>query len=247
MLKLPKHDIVRDEDAEDVLVERTIKWLDKEGKDRDPRIHASDLLRPRKAYWNRQHKEPVTARMAGNFMTGKVLHAFFSTLMNKKKGLDLTDTDVGGTWEPELGISYSNDHEEYGIPYEYKTSRALNEQTTRDLESYRKQLCIYKAAKKVLKGRLVVLRLNAKDKLKGWGTYPQFRAYQSTWTKALMLGYRKQIITIRKLLEKALKTKKPKDIKMLEVCEDWMCGKSNCGHYALCRPEGRYGTSKFDK
>lgn len=179
-------------------------------------------------------------------MVGKVLHAFFSTLMNKKKGLDLTDTDVGGTWDKELGISYSNDHQEGNIPYEYKTSRAMNEQTTKDLESYRKQLCIYKAAKKSLAGRLVVLRLNAKDLAKGYGTYPQFRAYQSKWTKKDMMSFREQIIKIRKLLERALKTKAKVDIKKLEVCEDWMCGKSNCGHYMKCRPAGRFGTAKFD-
>ena len=141
----------------------------------------------------------------------------------------------------------AGDHQEHGIPYEYKTSRAINEQTTRDLESYRKQLCIYKAAKKVLRGRLVVLRLNAKDTKKGWGTYPQFRAYESKWTKKDMLSFREQIIKIRTLLEKALKSKAKKDIKMLDVCEDWMCGKSNCGHYVKCQPEGRYGTPKFDK
>lgn len=247
MLTLPKYDLERNEDAEDAIVEKTRAWLEGEGKARDPRIHASDLLRPRKAYWSRQQKEPVTPQMAGNFMVGKVLHAFFSTLMNKKKGLDLTDTDVGGTWEPTLGISYSNDHEEKGIPYEYKTSRALNEQTKGDLSSYMKQLCIYMAAKKVLQGRLVVLRLNAKNKAKGWGTFPQFRAYQATWTKKDMVGYRTQIVHIRTLLETALKSKKPKDIKMLEVCEDWMCGKSNCGHYSKCKPEGRFGTERFDK
>ena len=247
MLKLPKYELERNEDGEDAIVERARKWLEVEGKDRDPRIHASDLLRPRKAYWNRQHKEPVTPRMVGNFMVGKVLHAFFSTLMNKKKGLSLEETDAGGTWEPELGITFSNDHEEADISYEYKTSRALNEQTKRDLESYLKQLGIYVAAKKRLLGRLVVLRLNAKDKAKGYGTFPQFRAYQMEWTKKDMLGYRKQIVHIRTLLEKALKTKKPKDIKMLEICEDWLCGKSNCGHYLKCKPEGRYGTERFDK
>ena len=246
MLKLPKLSITRNEDAEDAMVTKTTSWLEGEGKARDPRIHASDLLRPRKAYWNRQQKEPWTPQMAGNFMVGKVLHAFFSTLMNKKKGIDLTDTDVGGTWEPTLGISYSNDHEQGGIPYEYKTSRAINEQTNRDLESYNKQLAIYMAAKKVLVGRLVVLRLMAKNKAKGWGTYPQFRAYEIKWTKKDMLGYREQIVQIRTLLEKALKTKKPKDIKMLEICEPWMCGKSNCGHYLKCKPEGRYDTQQFD-
>lgn len=247
MLKLPVLDIVRHEDAEDSMVEKTKAWLEHEGKERDPRVHASDLLDPRKAYWNRQKKEPMTKAMAGNFMVGKVLHAFFATLMNKKKGMDLTDTDVGGTFDKELGISYSNDHQEGNIPYEYKTSRALNEQTNRDLSSYLEQLCIYMAAKKSLVGRLVVLRLMGKNKEKGYGTHPQYRAYEIMWTKKALADYRKQIIATRKLLETALKSKKPKDIKMLELCRDWKCSKTSCGHWEACRPETRYGVAKWER
>ncbi len=252
MLTLPVLDIMRNEDAEDALVETTKAWLAQEGKERDPRIHASDLLDPRKAYWNRHHKEEVTPKMAGNFMVGKVLHAFFSTAMNKKQGLSLVDTDVGGTWDKSLGISFSNDWEKdckttdspNGIPYELKTSRALNEQTNRDLSSYLEQLCIYMVAKKSLVGRLVVLRLMGKDNAKGWGSYPQYRAYEITWTKPSMAKYRKQIVETAKLLTKALKLKKPK---LLEICRDWKCGKGNCGHWELCKPEGRYGTEKWGK
>lgn len=247
MLKLPVLEVVRSVAAEKSLVEKTKVWLQKEGEGRDKRIHASDLLRPRKAYWNTQSPEPMTPRMAGNFMVGKVLHAFFHTIMSNKKGDSVVETDVGGTWEPELGISYSNDFEKDGIPYEYKTSRTINEQSVKDLGSYLKQLCIYIAAKKTLKGRLVVLRLMAKDKDKGYGTYPAYRAYEISWTKKLMLEYRKQIIKVRTLLQKALKTNAKKDIAKLELCEDWMCGKANCGHYDKCKPEGRYGTARFDK
>lgn len=255
MLKLPKLDIIRDEDAEDMLVEKAKAWLAKEGEERDPRIHASDLLDPRKAYWNRQSKESLDACMTGNFLVGKVLHAFFQTAMNDGKGLSLTDTDVGGTWDKTLGISFSNDWEKKcktanspnGIPYELKTSRALNEQTNRDLSSYLEQLCIYMAAKKSLLGRLVVLRLMAKNVRKGWGTYPQFRAYDIEWTKKDLEGYRKQIVATVKLLTTALKTKKKKDIQMLPICRTWKCSKSNCQHYDLCKPEGRYGTKEFDK
>lgn len=252
MLKLPKLDIERNEDAEDALVETTKAWLADEGKARDTRIHASDLLDPRKAYWNRFHKEEVTPKMVGNFFVGKVLHAFFSTAMNKKKGLSLVDTDVGGTWDKSLGISFSNDWEKpcktqdspNGIPYELKTSRALNEQTNKDLGTYLEQLFIYAAAKMSLVGRLVVLRLMAKDNKKGWGSYPQYRCYEVRWTKKDLLDYRKQIIATRKLLEKALKLKKPK---LLETCREWKCGKGNCGHWDLCKPEGRYGTAKWGK
>lgn len=252
MLNLPKLDIERNLDAEDELVEITKEWLADEGKERDKRIHASDLLDPRKAYWNAQKKEPMTKPMAGNFMVGKVLHAFFSTAMNGKKGLCLKDTDVGGTWDKSLGISFSNDWEKkvktkdspHGIPYELKTSRALNEQTNRDLSTYLEQLCIYMAAKTSLVGRLIVLRLMGKNKEKGYGTFPQYRAYEIKWKKKDLEGYRKQISSTAKLLTKALKLKKPK---LLPLCREWKCGDGNCGHWKDCRPEGRYGVAKWKK
>jgi len=252
MLNLPKLQIERHLDAEDALVETTKEWLKGEGKERDPRIHASDLLDPRKAYWNRQHEEEVTPKMTGNFMVGKVLHAFFSTAMNGKKGLSLKDTDVGGTWDESLGISFSNDWEKQikskdspnGIPYELKTSRALNEQTNKDLSLYLEQLYIYMTAKLSLVGRLVVLRLMGKDSKKGWGTFPQFRAYEITWTKKDMASYRKQIVATVKLLTLALKKKKPA---MLPLCREFKCGPGNCGHWSLCRPEGRWNTKKWSK
>jgi hypothetical protein len=255
MLQLPKVTIERSAEAEADFVEITKTWLEKDSGKRDPRIHASDLLDPRKAYWNRQAKETLDARMVGNFFVGKVLHAFFSTAMNAGEGMSLVDTDVGGTWDESLGISFSNDWEQKcqtkdspnGIPYELKTSRAMNEQTNKDLSAYLEQLCIYMAAKHSLVGRLVVLRLMAKDTKKGYGTYPQYRAYEITWTKKDLKDYRAQIVAIASLLSKAVKTKKPKDIQMLEVCRDWKCGKGNCGHWERCKPEGRYGTEKWAK
>lgn len=256
MLTLPTFEIERIPDAEKQMVEKTIAWLKGENKNRDPRIHASDLLDPRKAYWNRQHTEEMDARMAGNFMTGKVLHAFFNTIMHDGVGLSVAETDDGGTWDKDLGITYSSDFlkkvktksSPNGIPYELKTSRATKEQTTKDLSSYLEQLFIYMAGRRSLLGRLLVYRINGEDKIKGWGTYPQYRAYEVQWTKKAMEEFReKQIKATVKLLSKALKTKKKADIKKLPLCRDWKCGKSNCQHFDLCKPEGRYNNKRFTK
>jgi hypothetical protein len=246
LLTLPKTiEVIRNEDEEDRLFEKTKVWLKAGNKQRDPRIHASDLLDPRKAYWNRKHEEPMTNRMAGNFFVGKTLHAFFLTALAGKTGTDLTDTDVGGTWDPSLQITYSNDFQNKSgtIPGELKTSRALNEQSKRDLLGYIEQLAIYMAAKKSLIGRLVVLRLMGKDTSKGYGSYPQYRAYQIEWTKKDLAAYRKEILATSKLLSRAIKTNKPT---LLPLCRDWKCGKSNCGHWAECKPEGRTNDPKYN-
>lgn len=245
MLPLPPTlEITRNEKAEECLVDKSRTWLEAGSKDRDPRIHASDLLDPRKAYWNRQHKEELTPRMVGNFFVGKVLHAFFTTAVKGQAGTSLAETDVGGTWDKSLGISYSNDFDSSDgkIPGELKTSRAMNEQTKRDLSAYCEQLCIYMAAKKSLIGRLVVLRLMGKDMEKGYGTYPQYRAYEVTWSGPDLHRYRKTIIATAKKLLQALKTKKPGT---LPLCREWKCGEGNCGHWSLCKPEGRYGVKKW--
>lgn len=236
MLKQPKLDIVRSEDAEDMLTDKTKDWLEAQNKERDPRIHASDLLDPRKAYWNRQHKEVMTKKMVGNFFVGKVLHAFYLSALHKAEGVDWK-SDEGGNFDKELGITFSPDWATGTVPGELKTSRAVNEQTNRDLSTYTEQLCIYMAAMKSLVGRLVVLRIMGKDKAKGWGTYPQYRAYKITWDKAGLAGYRAEIKKTVKLLTEALKKKDPSK---LEKCRKWKCGKGNCGHWELCRPEGRY-------
>ncbi len=245
MLILPKSlAIERNEQAEKALVTKTKVWLEKGNENRDTRIHASDLLDPLKAYWNRQHKEELDDVMVGNFFVGKVLHAFFETALAGKKGTSLAETDVGGTWDKSLGITYANDfqNEAGTIPGELKTSRAMNEQTVKDLSAYCEQLCIYMACKKSLQGRLVVLRLTAKNLKKGYGTYPQYRAYAVSWSKAGLLAYRTSIKATVALLTKALKNKSPKG---LPLCREWKCGKGNCGHWELCKPKGRYGLTKW--
>ena len=70
-------------EAEQKLVEQTRAWL--KNDHRDPRIHASDLFDPRKAYWDRQHPVEPSTRMVGHFFVGKVLHAFFLSALNGRR------------------------------------------------------------------------------------------------------------------------------------------------------------------
>lgn len=243
-MKLPLYEIERSHKGEEILTQKTREWLEKQNHERKG-IHASDLLNPRRAYWDRFNKYSLSRRQVGLFFTGKVLHAFFLSAIAGKKGVDWS-TDEGSTFDKELGIFYSPDHvDSKGQPEELKTSRAKYEQKPRDLTKYLEQLAIYMAATKTLKGKLITLMLMLPGgKGEGWGTFPQYRAYVMSWTKAAMLAYRKQIIATRKAFEKALKTKNPKP---LPLCPEFMCGRSQCAHYSLCKPETRYGTPRFDK
>lgn len=245
-LILPKSlNIERSEKAEAALVEESRKWLEKDSKERTG-IHASDLLNPRKAYWERKNpkKQPLSRRQVGLFFVGKVLHAFFLSALNGEDGTNWK-SDTGSKFSDDLEIFWSNDWEKNGIPYEFKTSRAKYEQTNSDLGGYLQQLLIYMVAKKSTTGRLVVLMMNLPGKKsEGWGTFPQYRAYSVTVSKADLKKYKEQIIATRKELVLALKKEKPQK---LPLCKEFMCGATQCPHYQLCKPEGRFGTKRFDK
>ena len=248
MLTLPKSlRIVRSEKQEQKLVEQTRAWL--KNDHRDPRIHASDLLDPRKAYWDRQHPVEPSTRMVGHFFVGKVLQAFFLSALNGEKGVNWA-SDAGSVWDKDLGIMWSNDWEDKSkdphIPWEFKTSRKPKEMNVdRDLDLYCEQLLIYMVAQGSTTGRLVVLQPNlTAPRGEGWGSYPQYRAYTVSVTPADLELYKKQILRTRKALEVALKTKKPKE---LPLCREFKCGAANCPHYQLCKPEGRYGKRSWDR
>src|SRR5574341_374313 len=97
MLKLPNSlNIRRAYGAEDKLLEYTKKWLEQE--ERDPRIHVSDLLNPRMAYWKRKAPKELSDRLAVMFLVGKVLHAFVLSAVEGKKGTDWS-TDTGQEYD----------------------------------------------------------------------------------------------------------------------------------------------------
>lgn len=249
MLKLPPSLTVdRNKNAEAKLIDKSRKWLEKDSKDRKG-IHASDLLDPRKAYYDKINPQPLSNRMVGLFFVGKVLHAFFLSALRGEEGVNWK-SDGGSIVDKELGFSFSPD---WGMakdedPGELKTSRGKYEQSTRDLGLYLEQLVTYMAGKKRENGKLVVLMLSLPaPRGEGWGTYPQYRAYDVHVPKADLLKYRTQLIATRKLLQAALKSNSKKDIAKLPLCREFKCGKSQCPHYTDCKPEGRWGTKRWDR
>jgi hypothetical protein len=238
--------VERNKKAETNLIEKSRKWLEKDSKDRKG-IHASDLLDPRKAYYDKINPQPLSNRMVGLFFVGKVLHAFFLSALTGEDGVNWK-SDGGSTVDKELGFSYSPDWCKDGIPGELKTSRSKYEQSKSDLGLYLEQLVTYMAGKKSEDGRLVTLMLSLPaPRGDGWGTYPQYRAYNVHVSKADLAKYRTQLIATRKLLQQALKSNSKKDINKLPLCRDFKCGKSQCPHYSVCKPEGRYGLKRWER
>lgn len=229
----------RNKTAEKNLVEKTRQWLEHDSKDRKG-IHASDLLNPRKACYDKLFPQRLSDRLVGTFFVGKTLHAFFLSAFTGAKGTDWK-TDGGSHENVDLGITWSADWIKDGVPYEFKTSRSKYEQTFSDLKSYLEQLLIYMVGTNSTTGKLVTLMYNLPvPRSWGWGSAPQYRAYDVTVSKEDLKKYKAQLKKVADALRKALKKKAPND---LPLCKEFIC--FGCPHFERCKPEGRYGKKRF--
>lgn len=238
MIVLPTLSIVRDELSEVRLVEDARKWMEAQDAKREPGIHASDLLNPRLAYWQRLYPEPLTERKIWLFLVGRVLHSF--VLQGSEKGGDIENADDGTL--NELGILFSPDKREDGFPVELKTSRAQyeprQERLQEEFHHYFEQLCVYLVLMNCLKGSLWVLFLNLKDAKNR--TFPGVRCYTVTLTDDQFAELEAQIVTIKDQLLYAEHHRNPR---LLPLCRTWMCGEE-CTYWERCQPEGRFGRQR---
>jgi len=241
MLNLPESlKIKRAEQAEESLMKRSREWLAQEK--RDPRIHVSDLLDPLLGYWQRRKPKELSDRLVTTFLIGKVLHAFVIAAVDGDKSGDLK-SDEGQKYSKVLDLCYSIDKLVKGYPRELKTSRTFYEpKTIKDLALYCEQLLCYMVAEEKTKGQLWLLLLNHKDK-ETKRTAPVYRCYTITISDTDLKLYKKQMIEQRRLLQKALTLKDPKD---LPLCREFKCGEGNCDWWKDCRPAGRYGLKKSE-
>ena len=90
---------------------------------RDPRIHASDLFDPRKAYWDRQHPVEPSTRAWWGTSSWEGAPRVLPSALNGEKGVNWA-SDAGSVWDKALGIMWSNDWEDKSktphIPWEFK-------------------------------------------------------------------------------------------------------------------------------
>lgn len=240
MLSIPESlKITRSKAAENTLLRKAREWLMKE--ERDPRIHVSDLLDPRLAYWQRVDPRPLSDRLVTVFLVGKVLHAFVLAAVDGKNAKKTKlASDDGARYHEGLRLVYSMDACINGIPREFKTSRSFYEPTQyKDLALYCEQLLCYMVAEGKTEGQLWLLLLNLKDET--GRTAPAFRVYNVRISKKDWGVFRAQMARTIYELEHALLHKDPRN---LPLCREFKCGEGNCDWWHQCRPEGRYGVPK---
>jgi len=230
--------ITRQAKYERWLLDKVKTWL--QAQPRNPGIHVSDLLYPRKAYWKRIDPKPMTDAEAGYFIAGQGHHFILEAVIEGSKKVGKADAG-SHEWE---GIYYSPDIRT-PHPQEIKTTRSRtgpNTETERGYrakyEHYLEQLKAYMAIENDPKGSLVVFYLNMEVGDGTKRTTPTFRWYDVTLTPAELGETRDKLLDTKKLIEHAVKRKDPKN---LPVCPEWMgfnCPwRDKCG----CCSKGRKG------
>lgn len=235
----------RNKSTEKFLVDKARAWLGKDNRQNE--IHATDLLDPRLAYFNKTDPRDLPDRLVNMFLVGKVLHAFVINALDEGSSVDATTTslqsDEGSAYSEELGIHYSVDKKLHGRIRELKTSRSYYEpkDLEKDLGNYIEQLLVYMVAENTCDSQLCILFLNFRGE--DGRTAPTFRAYDIVVSPEDLEELRKVMLETRKLLQTAIEAKNPN---LLPICREFKCGRKNCDWYDRCKPDGRYGDPKWD-
>jgi len=177
-------------------------------------IALTDLLTPRKAYFQRKFPEPPTLTDVLYFLSGKAIEKGLGDLI----GFDHPEArEVDGIWyNPDFRIPE---------PTELKSRRANLPKEGYELEklqNYVDQLFGYCSLDNVDEGNLIVFALSEKvdDSHK---TQPMLVAYKFECTEEERQRYLQLLSGRKALLEEALKTD---DISKLPMCEEWKCART---------------------
>lgn len=241
MLTLPASlEYSRNTDVEQNVLNAMRAWL--EAEERTPGVHASDLLDPLLSYWRKIHPLPLTDRLVGMFVVGKVLHVLLINGLGGAKSVDWK-SDQGSKKSKKLKISYSVDYKIGGVPTEIKTTRSFYPPSSnKDLDLYAEQNLIYMAAENQTEGKLLIYYLNLKDASNQ--TCPTLYCFDMKISQADLDAYKTQIKQTSALLSQAIETKDPSK---LPLCRSWKCG-NRCEYYTdMCKPEGRFTIDPIGK
>lgn len=201
--------IVRDASIEQwIHTETCNNW----GKGERGGIHLSDLLAPRKAYFQRIDPKHPTFHEVCYWMSGNAVEDKFLGAIGYEHGTQRE-------WE---GISYTPDIV-FNYPCELKSRRrglakVGEEQDTYD--HYLKQLRGYCAIADSTQGWLLVLSLV--EKQEDHTTKPELAAYRVEFTQEELAMTRVKLLFLKEQLERAISVS---DYLPLPECPSWMCGR----------------------
>lgn len=201
--------ITRDSELEKTLY-TTIQdnWNKKEREG----IHLSDLLTPRRAYFQKLFPKPALPDEILYWLSGSAIESGLGRALGV------------GHAEPKQfeGVYYTPDFILDSIT-ELKSRRRFlaaegNEET--EYEHYLNQLKGYLAFSKQNKGNLIIISLA--EKIDNWKTKPVLAGYRVEYTDDELAGIRYELLRTKEQLEIALENK---DFSKLSLCPRWMCYK----------------------
>jgi len=199
-------------------------------------IHISDLINPRKGYWQRVKPKKLSDDAIMYFSLGYAGHEYL--LKQKDEGSREKD-DL--CWSPD-GIEYKEETVDEGGKFEhiYKKPVAIIEvkittkrtpaTTEGELHSYLQQLVSYMALEGVTYGELRIWYVSPNGP-------PVIKVFTVHETIENLTKYARQIKREAKKLRKALTVL---NHEKLDLCERSLCYRSKCDHYDECKPEGRW-------
>lgn len=191
------------------------------------KIHVSDLLTPRRAYWSRVLPRPLTDEEIGYFVAGRG----HEDAVGRVSGVTQGETrEIDGIW---LRADFYT-----SIPLEFKTRRRGLAETDEDAAEryghYIDQLRAYCALLEREAGWLWVLGLVAPTG-SGNGTRPEFQVWEITFTRDELQKEREELRVRRDALRVAWEmasrqsaTNLPtvKILAPLPLCPAWQCGRA---------------------
>lgn len=236
-LKLPKNlQVYRSAKKEKEILQRLRDVVEGFERRIESPIHISDILEPRKAYWQRVSPKKFDDDTILYFSLGYAGHEY---LLHQKDEGSKTEGDL--TWSPDAIETVTIPIEEGGPhAHDYKKKVAITEvkittkrkvaTTKKDLKKYLEQLVSYMAMEKLERGYLVIWYVAPNGP-------PQIVVFTTQATKQALGRFRKQILDKTVELRTALVAM---DHTPLELCRKDLCYRSKCQWYDECKPEGRY-------
>lgn len=203
-------EITRDSSIEKFLFDEIRKNMNKERTG----IHLSDLLAPRKAFWQKTKPLPPTDDEIMYWTTGK----------GHEDAFHLVSDIEHGTEQEWNGIKYTPDFF-HNFPAEMKTRRrniAKGGNEAEDYDYYLKQLRGYCAVTGKTQGWLHIWCLVSKDGETG-ATKPELASYRVGFTEDELSNERFKLDSMKCDLLVAIGTK---EHTLLPQCPEWMCGKN---------------------
>jgi len=183
------------------------------GSDAREGIHLSDLLAPRRAYWQKIKPMKPTLKEISYWTSGSAIEDKFLRAIGYEHG-EMKE------WE---GIKYTPDTF-FNFPAEIKSRRralAKEGEEAQMYDHYLKQLIGYCAVENKQKGWLIVLSLAEKqDNNK---TMPEWRYYDVMFMENELKEERGRLIQTKEMLGEALRIKQ---FDSLPLCASWICGKT---------------------